>query len=351
MSVASPSVSVPPAAPSTPMAGLLSMATAIGGNTAAGAAIAYGHYRTCFTPRPGCPLATAQQVMRLLYTMPSDSQGVLRGQGQTSRTWLDTVGAATLVKSATPVEVPMAALMGYALRAGSEKALRVVRQRNPPRQLSRISLTIDGTKTDRVFVALARLTMQHGCIADFKLIVPEEIGSGPDDFIVYFSNPLDHPDVQRAITAIQTEVAAFLVDGVVPLGKLKLAAGIFGSDMPARTVTGTRLNFTGSHGDDRAKIVAEAVRRSAANHTTVAAELATVLQEVGLDPANPARRLVAPPPPTAATATASALPPTAATATASALPPTAATATASALPPTVTPTPPSAPPGAGTVGF
>lgn len=269
------------AAPAGPFADLLTMAGAIGGNTSAGEKLAYLHYRKCFTARQECPATTASDVMSYLSTMLKDSKGRLRALAQKSQTPLDKVSPASL--------------MSYARTESDEKALRVVRTGETSRAVSRIALTIDGSKTDRVLLALAGATMKHACIADFKLVVPQDIGRGPDDFIVYFDKPLGNAEVQAAIGAIHSGVSAFLMDGVAPLGKEKLAGGIFGSDMPQATVTGTRLNFNGSHGDDRGKIVAEAVRRAARGGGDLAAELRQVLQEVGLDPANPARRLVTAP--------------------------------------------------------
>lgn len=257
------------------------MAGAIGGRTAGGEALAYHHYRAAYTPRHGCPPTVAADVMSHLHTMRNDTGHALRAITQRSNTPID--------------EVPRENRMKYASVASKETALRVVSSAARTPLVSRITLTIDGRRTDDVLVALAGVAVKSPCINDFKLMVPEAIGSGPDDFVVYFNQPLSSAEVAAVIGTIQEKVGPFLVDGSPPLGKEKLAAGIFGSEMPPATVTGTKLNFNGSHGDDRGKIAALAVKRRAESGGDLAAELRLVLQEVGLDPGNPARRLLAPP--------------------------------------------------------
>lgn len=253
-------------------------------------------YRCTYRARPACPAELYLPVLRLLYRLHLPVQ--LLGPGGIPGPILQRGFYAVLQQSNGRLcDVAEATLGNYALRACGQVALRVIRMRNvwgaPTDAVSRLTLTIDGTNTAQAVSVLCDAMLAHRCIENWKIMILESIGTGPDDIVIYLNAPLGNALVGGLIQYLSDrhEQQPFLADGPPPLGCERCAPGIFGSEMPA-VVSLNGVRFSGSHGMDRAIIVTAALQLSRERGVSIVDALEAVLRAVGLDPANPSRRLL-----------------------------------------------------------
>jgi hypothetical protein len=254
-------------------------------------------YRRTYTPRDSCPEKTAKELidclrgLRLSCKDKQDSAHQLYSETQESRKKLHKLSPDYL-----------STLNLHDSNKSHQKAIRILRSVDYNRPVSRLSLTIDGSKSVEAYKVLVNATLAHGCVENCKIMSPDLIGNGPDDLVIYLNKTLGTSKVAELVDYIQSEdkhekKGKFLVEGGTPLGKERLATGIYGADLPVpQGIAGKpEYKFNGSHGMDRAKIVTYAREKHAeqeanGQHKDFQEVLNEVLKSVGLDPENPARR-------------------------------------------------------------
>jgi len=261
----------------------------------------YHQYRRTYTPRDSCPEKTAESLLTNLYELYKKIDPQKTGRPPVYL-FSQTQNSQKNLNDLRPDEVSKL----HNSKESGQKAIRILRSRtqygNPNPVVSRLTLTIDGSKSVEAFQALVKATLEHRCIENWKIMSPDLIGNGPDDLVIYLNKTFGTSAVAALVDYIQKKdederKGKFLEEGGTPLGKERLATGIYGADLPVlRGITGKpEYQFNGSHGEDRAKIVTYAWEKHAeqeanGQHKDFKEVLNEVLKGVGLDPENPARR-------------------------------------------------------------
>jgi hypothetical protein len=239
----------------------------------------YQVYENTYTPRPAPDWTTTQQVLQILRTLPELTGGEFHAEFQKSRRRL---------ASMDPGDVSTSASV-----SSDEKAIRVLRSRKAHTpDVSRLTLTIDGGTLTGAVASVIDAMVVNDCVENWKMMMPDGLGKRPDDIVIYLNQPLGNAAVAELTRFLVDENSRhpFLCDGMPPLGMERLAPGIYGADRPLAKHTSTGTAFSGSHGDDRSKIVTEALRLSRESGQPFEDCLDQVLGSVGLDSGNPARR-------------------------------------------------------------